>query len=178
MAKLKRSNEHKTFTEIEQLFDERKDALEFLFVVHSFGCSEKEMKEKRKYLDYQLQEAEYDASLALLGAIEAAFRLDFDYRRKRRLKDSRSKAVRQASGFPRDDFDYRISITKLFDILANDHSADHSTTNPTIDLLKVYFKYRNWLAHGRYWQLRLGINRPTFSDIFQAAKTIKNLLNG
>jgi len=172
MAKLKRSNEHKTFTEVEQLFDERKEALEFLFVVHSFGCSEKEMKEKREYLDYQLQEAEYGASLALLGAIEAAFRLDFDYRHRKRLKDSRSKAVRQASDLPRDDFDYRISITKLFDILAIDHSA----TNKTINLLKIYFKYRHWLAHGRYWQLHLGISRPTFSDIFQVAQTIKSVL--
>lgn len=172
LKKLKRSDEHKDFTEIEQLFAERKEALELFFVVHSFGHSEKEVKEKKKYLDYQLQEAEYDASLALLGAIEAAFRLDFDYRHTQRLKDARSKAIRGMTELTRDVFSSKVPMSKLFELL----SIDHSAPGRTINLLHIFFQYRNWLAHGRYWQLKLKIGRPTFSDIYQVAQAIKNIL--
>jgi len=173
LKKLKRSGEHKAFSEIEQLYVRRKEALEFLFAAQSFGCSENEIKIKKEHLDYQLQEAEYDASLALLGAIEAAFRLDFDDRHHKRLKDPRSKAVREMSKLPRGDaLNYRIPITCIFNLLTIDHSAPERTIN----LLKIYFKFRHWLAHGRYWQLHLGINRPTFSEIFHVAQKVQSVL--
>jgi len=178
MAKLKkltRSDEHKTFSEIELLFDERKKALEYLFEKHSFGCSEKEIKEQKKHLDYQLQEAEYDASLALLGAIEAAFRLDFDDRYTKKLKDKRSIEARRLA----DEaitrgvvIGYKIPIADLCGLL----EFGTSIQKHEITLLKRCFKYRHWLAHGRYWQLHLGINRPTFSDIFHVAQTIQSVL--
>lgn len=168
MAKLVRSNEHKTFDDVSLLFAEKKEALKRFCVCENeyfTGFSKKELTE---HLSYHLQEAEYDACLALLAAIEAAFRLDFDYRHKKRRKDSRSKAVRRISKTPRGEFSFRISIESLFDILALDNTAPARTIN----LLKIYFRYRHWLAHGRYWQLRIGRDRPTFSDIYQIAQAV------
>jgi len=138
-----------------------------------WGYSEKEI---RKHLAYHLQEAEYDASLVLLGAIEAAFRLDFDYCYTKKLKDKRSIAVRNlakdaiARGVVHS---YKIPITELCELL--EHSS--SIQKHEITLLKVYFNYRHWLAHGRYWQLKLGRSKPTFMEIYEIAKTLKNLLN-
>ena len=172
MPKLRRSEEHKTFSEIARMFAERKEVLMLFYVRNNedlIGYSEKEILDR---LDYHLREAEYDACLTLFGAIEAAFRLDVDHRHKKRLKDMRSKAARQMIKLSREHFDHRIPINDLFDLLAIDHSA----TKNTIDSLKVCFKYRHWLAHGRYWQLKLGRSRPTFSEVFQLAQKIKNVL--
>ena len=146
MAELKRSDEHKTFSDIALLFAERKEALKRFCVRNNVYFDKYPDKAIREHLSYHLREAEYDASLSLLAAIEAAFRLDFQYRHKKRRKDVRSKAIRRMSEWPRGSLDYRIPINKLFDLLTLDGSAP----NRTINLLKTYFRYRHWLAHGRY----------------------------
>ena len=171
-AKLNRSHEHKTFSDIARLFAERKAALKYFCVpghVYFSRYSEKELQER---LSYHLQEAEYDASLALLAAMEAAFRLDFDYRQKKRLKDTRSREVRRLSGSPRGEFNYEISINALLNTL----KLDPFVSDRIITLLKNCFKYRNWLAHGRYWHLNIGADKPAFSDIYQLALAIEDRL--
>jgi len=169
MARLKRSNEHQTFAEIKLLFTERNEALQRFCLqnnVYFLGYTKQELEDR---LSYHLREAEYDASFTLLAAIEAAFRLDCDYRLKNRLKDPRSKVLRRMSK----ELSRHISIDELFDAL----KEDHSIPNHTITLLKIYFKYRHWLAHGRYWHLQTGLSKlPTFADIYQLAQTINNLL--
>ncbi len=172
MARLMRSDEHKTFGDISLLLSERKDALKCFCVCSNEyfrGYSEKELK---KHLAYHLQEAEYDACLALLAAIEAAFRLDFDYRHRAKRKDSRSSEIRRMSKLPRNDFSHDIAMSDLFDLLAVDGSA----SGRTINLLKVFFQYRHWLAHGRYWRLKIGGKKPNFSDIYQIAQAIGEVL--
>ena len=172
MPKLKRSNEQLSFAEIKRIFEERNESLKSFCVwgnAFFIGLSQNELEH---HLTYHLREAEYDACLSLLGAIEAAFRLDFDSRYSKRLKDPRSKAVRRMAKEAKDVFHFRIPISELFDLLA----IDHSVPDRVINVLKIYFKYRHWLAHGRYWQLQKGKPKPTFSDIFQVAQTIKNVL--
>ena len=173
MAKLKRSNEHKEFSEINRLFEERQEALQHFFdcenVLKYIGYSQKDVD---YYLSDHLREAEYDACLTLLGAIEAALRLDLDYRHRHRLKDQKSKEVRQMlKGISRGDFVYRIPITKIIDLL----NSDQSVPNRIVNSLKNTFKYRHWLAHGRYWQLQIGIHKPSFLDIYQLAQTIEKM---
>jgi hypothetical protein len=171
MTKLVRSNKLKNFSDIKRLFAERNEALQCFCASgnpHFWGYTEKELKE---HLSDHLQETEYDASLALLAAIEAAFRFDFDYRRKKRLKDSRSKEIRRLSKLPKRN-SYEISINKIFGTL----KIDQAVPNHTITLLNNYFKYRNWLAHGRYWNLNRGANKPTFLEIYQLAQAIENVL--
>jgi len=172
MPKLKRSNEHLPFPDIKRLYEERKESLTCFCVwgnTYFTGVSKKELK---RHLAYHLREVEYDACLTLLAAIEAALRLDFDSRHTKRLKDSKSKEVRRIAGLQRGDFSYKIPIDKLIDLLA----FDGSVKNSTIDSLKIYFKFRHWLAHGRYWLLKIGRAKPTFADIYQLAQTINNLL--
>jgi len=172
MVDLKRSDEHQLFSDIQWILKERNEALTSFFVLDNayfFGCTAEEVKNR---LDCHLQEAESDASFALLAAIEAIFRLDFDYRRKNKLKDPKSKALRRISKSPRDHFKHDVSMNKLFNVLATDDSVPRHT----ITFLKICFEYRNWLAHGRYWQLNIGRDKPTFSEIYQLAQTIENRL--
>ena len=148
---MRRSDEHQSFAEIARLFDERKTALESFFKGQLPGRSKKEVEEIKKRLVYHMREAEYDASLALFGAVEAAFRLDFVRRqRMRKWKDSRSLKARLVAKSARGEH-YKISLFELFDLIAFDN--DISVPKLTIDRLKFYFRYRNWLAHGRYWKL-------------------------
>jgi len=169
---MRRSDEHQSFAEVARLFDERKTALESFFKGQLPGRSKKEMEEIKKRLAYHMREVEYDASLALFGAVEAAFRLDFILRqRMRKWKDSRSLEARQVAKSTRSDHS-RISIFKLFDLMTFDN--DISVPKLTIDRLKFYFRYRNWLAHGRYWKLPLYFIKPTFIDIYQIAQITAN----
>jgi len=169
--KLKLSNEHLAFSDVARLFEERKEALQLYCARFFFGCSENEMRE---HLAHHLQEAEYDASLTLLAAIEAAFRLDFDHRYEMKLKDQWSKKVRQMAKDVGTRPHRDIPIIQLIHLLEMVFVPKHIIT-----LLIKYFKYRNWLAHGRYLcleDLELGKNKPSkppFLDIYQLAKTIE-----
>ena len=171
MAKLKRSNEHQTFSDIARLFEERKAALRSFCVPGNGYFVQYSKKEVMERLSQHLHEAEYDASLALLAAMEAALRLDFDTRDRKRLKDSRSQAARQLAKTVK-GVHFRIPIGELCDLFA----IDRSVPNHVISKLKICFNYRHWLAHGRYWQLKQLQVKPTFSVIFQLAQTIKGAL--
>ncbi|MCL2624007.1 MAG: hypothetical protein FWD31_10115 [Planctomycetaceae bacterium] len=179
MHDLKRSNKHKfslsdkhqSFSDIKKIFEERKEALRHFCecddVLYLIGFP-------KTFLSKHLQEAEYDACLALFGAIEAAFRIDLFVRHKNRGKDPRSKAVRLLlKELSRGDFDYKIRLDEIFRLLAKDTAVSDGTINSLV----VYFKYRNWLAHGRYWILEknLGMKKPpTFDEIFQLTEKIKS----
>jgi hypothetical protein len=122
-------------------------------------------KEVQKRLDDHLREAKYDASLTLLAAIEAALWLDFDYGRTRKLKDSKSKKIRESQ------LDHRSPIEDIIKLLLGGSVPKHIIT-----ALKICFNYRHWLAHGRYWRLNLGKEKPTFEEIFILAQTIEKAL--
>jgi len=144
------SDKHKSFFDIKLIFEERKEALRHFCecddVSYWFEFPQKVVEE---FLADHLQEAEYDACLALFGAIEAAFRIDLFVRHKNRGKDPRSKAVRlMLKELSRGGFDKDIDLDKIIRLLATDPSVSNS--KQTINLLVVFFKYRNWLAHGRY----------------------------
>jgi len=176
------SNQHQSFSDIKRIFEERKKAIRHFCecddVSYWLEFSPKTAEELvEKFLADHLLEAEYDACLTLFGAIEAAFRMDLFVRHKKRGKDPRSKAVRQMlKNVPRGGFDKDIDLDKIFGLLATDPSVSNS--KQTINLLVVFFKYRNWLAHGRYWVLeKLGILKPpTFDEIYQLAEEIKIVL--
>ena len=172
MPKLIRSNEQKAFVDVRLLFVERCEALKAFCVQSNVYFLGDTAKEIRKRLDDHLREAEYDASLTLLAAVEAALRLDFDYRQRRRLKDPRSKEVRRIAKLSRGHFNFRISLVDLVSLLAIGDSVPNRIRNS----LKICFKYRHWLAHGRYWRLNLGRQKPTFTEIYQLAQTIENVL--
>ena len=42
----------------------------------------------------------------------------------------------------------------------------------TISFLKDAFKYRHWLAHGRYWTLKAGKKRYDFYELYNLAAEV------
>ncbi len=98
--------------------------------------------------DY-LEETSLRSSLAILTWIEAAFHLDFRYRCRTRLKDNLSRAFR-AMYKRKPDY---VSLEK--DIFAA-WSSNVSGPYLLVGELRSAFRFRNWLAHGRYWTPKLG----------------------
>ena len=100
--------------------------------------------------DY-IEETGLRSSLALLTLIEAAFRQDYRYRCHKRLKDDLSRAFRAKHKRLRDD--QNVSLEKdIFDAWSR-HAPG---ANQLIGELRGAFRFRHWLAHGRYWTPKLG----------------------
>jgi hypothetical protein len=128
------------------------------FPVRFFGYSGSDL---RTELDNRLEETDLRSALAVLARLEAAFRTDYEQRCLRRRKDSISRSFRNLYR----ERKLQVSLeTEIFGIWRT-----HSPTSPNIvSELRGAFKFRHWLAHGRYWTPKLG-RRYDYNDIFTLA---------
>ena len=97
----------------------------------------------------------------VFGALEAAFRIDFLLRCYGREKDDISRAFRVLY----DDKRERVSLES--DILAA-WRKDLTVRQGLIEKLTDAFKYRHWLAHGRYWSPRF--KKLDYGEVYSLAK--------
>lgn len=97
----------------------------------------------------RLEELEFSSSLTALAALEAAFRVDYLQRCYTKRKDDLSRAFRALYK----TYETRVSLDEqIFE--AWKEQSDVSTT--LIGQIRSAFKFRHWLAHGRYWQPKFG----------------------
>ncbi|MBK3402659.1 hypothetical protein H0176_00660 [Methylorubrum populi] len=104
------------------------------------------------------------AALGVLSSLEAALREDFILRCVRGKSDPLSKhfqAIYQSKGL-------RSSLEE--DILEG--WKQHSTVQAhVVGQIKGAFKFRHWIAHGRYWEPKLG-QIYDFSSTYQIASVV------
>lgn len=106
-------------------------------------------EEIRTNRDERLREARTASSLTLLAAIEASFRLDYRQRNSSRKRDDLSRAFRTL-------YKQRENRVSFSDEILQGW-LDHSDVKPALVRdIRAAFKYRHWLAHGRYWTPKLG----------------------
>jgi hypothetical protein len=117
--------------------------------------------------DY-LEETGLRSSFAILTLIEAAFQLDYQYRCRNKLKDDLSRAFR---AIYKQKLDYASLENDIFDAWSSYASGAHSL----IGELRSAFKFRNWLAHGRYWTPKLGRNYD-FESLYLLADAVYSKL--
>jgi hypothetical protein len=115
------------------------------FVVRCFGYTDIEVADE---LGDHLEETELRSSLALLTRIEAALRIDFETRCKRRKRDKLTREFRKLRSKRQD----RVRLDELLEIW----KSEHPQLSPLIKDLSGAFRFRHWLAHGRYWTPKLG----------------------
>lgn len=168
--KLSRSNKHLAFDYIDNLYKERTSAIESFFVPtngYFVGCTEKDIQNR---LHEHLQEAEHEACMTLLAAIEAALRIDCDYCCFQRPKTARAKKIREIVREIAKDTEGRrsVEIKTLIEHLGESQRVK--------DKLKTFFLYRHWLAHGRYWTLKTNIPGFIFVEIYRIAIKIQGSL--
>jgi hypothetical protein len=115
-------------------------------------------------LDSRLAETDLRSALAVLTRLEAAFRTDYDLRCNRRKRDSISRNFREL----RKTRDSRVGLeTEIFDVW-REHMPE---LRSLISDLRGAFKFRHWLAHGRYWVPKLG-RRYDYNDIYTLATIV------
>lgn len=102
-------------------------------------------------------------SMSLLSAIEAAFRIDYLQRCYKRKSDSLSRTFRKIH-------QEKGARASLEDDIFDTWKAHSSVPKQVVYDLKSAFRYRHWLAHGRYWP-KLGRKYDYFS-IYTLGQTV------
>jgi hypothetical protein len=112
-------------------------------------------------LGERIAEADLTSSLTVLASVEAVFRVDYLQRCYRKEKDSLSRSFRLI-------YKAKQERASLKDEIFAAWVENYSGVRSIIGDLHSVFRFRDWLAHGRYWTPKLG--RPyDFSDIFTLA---------
>ncbi len=166
MAKLSKSKQHLDFEDIADMYSFREKSLRLFFsdnnpeYFSSFvGYTPNEVLEE---LRYQISEVERDACLNLLAAIEALFRLDYAIRCEEKDKAEISRRFRDLFS----EYQYRLPLE---DSLFEERKNEPLVKSSVISYLKSAFKYRHWLAHGRYWTLKAGKPKYDFYELYTLA---------
>lgn len=106
----------------------------------------KRSEEVASTLKSRLDETDVRSTLAVMTSLEAHFQVDFESRCRKRLKDNLSIYFREVKKTRR----HRVRLDE--DILEGwkTHTSAPATL---ISELRSAFRFRHWLAHGRYWEL-------------------------
>jgi hypothetical protein len=114
------------------------------------------IEDVRQELDERLCELDRSAALGVLSALEASFRTDFLWRCYERRKDDLSRRFRELHKL-------KENRAALEDDILEAWKQHVPTEKALISEIIGAFKYRHWLAHGRYWIPKLGKRRDFFS---------------
>ncbi|HCA5926970.1 TPA: hypothetical protein MXS88_005472 [Klebsiella pneumoniae] len=107
------------------------------------GLSEPEIEREK---DLILKENDTTHCLLLLTAIEAIFLLDADQKYCNKKRDPLSRKIKEIYDKTKGE------KIKLDDDLINTRmNEDDARLKKDYNDLKTCFKFRHWLAHGRYW---------------------------
>jgi hypothetical protein len=112
-------------------------------------------------LGERLDEAGLSSSLTVLAAVEAAFRIDYLRRCYERKKDPVSLALRAI-------YRRKQQKTSLEDEIFEAWINNSSGVRLIVGELRGAFRFRHWLAHGRYWEPKFG-RRCDFDYLFVLA---------
>jgi len=171
MAKHKRvsfSEQNLVLDEIDQYYRNVEASTRFYFSLFNPIANEVFAGRTEVEIEYELgiisEENERLVALNLLASVEAAFRVDYLQRCYRRKKDSLSLALRTIH-------DTKGSHASLEDDIFTAWKDNTISSNSIVSDLKGAFKYRHWLAHGRYWEPKLGRKYDYFS-VFTLAQTV------
>jgi hypothetical protein len=116
------------------------------FNVRFFGDTIADVNAKLKQ---RLAEVDIGSALTVLSALEAKFRIDYLQRCYRREKDVLSRAFRELHKKKQT----RVRLeTEILDAWKRHTDVEASV----IADLRAAFAFRHWLAHGRYWEPKLG----------------------
>jgi hypothetical protein len=176
MAKRKKisfTKSHSAIEDIEGYYVDSEDSLNSFYNVDFesgeisakfFGYSKEdvfgELKERKEILDRM-------CSLELLAAIEARVKIDYIIRGQDKLRDDLSKKIRVV-------YDSKENRASLKDDIISVWRTERPEHKTRLDNLGLALDYRNWLAHGRYWQPNRSphIHRYDFLSIYSLAEDV------
>ncbi len=131
------------------------------------GLTDRELGDQFQSFDQELQ---FAACLAMMSAAEATIRRDYALRTYRRKRDDLSRAMR-------DLYKERATRVSLSDELLELWQEHHPRCKRAIGEFRGAIRFRDWLAHGRWWMPKLGRSfRP--EDVFDIADGLFQRLPG
>jgi len=110
------------------------------------GYSPRQMEEE---LAARVDETDIRSALTVLTSLEASFRIDYEFRCEKRMKDSLSRAFRAIQKS-------RGQNIRLDQDIFESWTKYATGSRQLIGDLRGAFRYRNWLAHGHYREPKLG----------------------
>lgn len=113
----------------------------------------------------RLDEIEIQSVFSLLSSLEASFRIDYYERVKQNKKDNLSKELKSI-------YNRKKEKAKLDEDILNAWKT-HTQEVELISDLKGIFKYRHWVAHGRYWKAQFP-RRINYLDIYAFSERLYN----
>lgn len=171
MAKHKRvsfSKQNLILDEIDQYYQNVNASIRLYFSLSNPLASEVFADRNETQIKYDLEiiseENEHLVALNLLASVEAAFRVDYLQRCYKRKRDSLSLALRAIH-------ETKGSHASLEDDIFTAWKDNTSLSSSIASDLKGVFRYRHWLAHGRYWEPKLGRKYDYFS-VFTLAQIV------
>lgn len=115
----------------------------------------------------RLEETDLRSAFFVLTALEAAFRIDYLYRCQKKMKDDLSRAFRVI-------YKDREENASLDEHIFETWKEMSSAPGPRlIGELRGAFNFRHYLAHGRYWEPKLG-RKYDFNFMYSLADDVLN----
>jgi hypothetical protein len=116
------------------------------FGTRFFGLRPEEITAER---DARLEETDQRSAFFVLASLEKAFREDYRCRCKKRMKDDLSRAFRAIYK----DREEKVNLERdVFEAW----KENRPELRQLVGELRDAFRFRHWLAHGRYWVPKLG----------------------
>ena len=115
----------------------------------------------------RVKEVDIASALTTLAAVEAAFRIDYFQRCYLRKKDELSRALREIHRRKGSRVRLENEILEMWKV----HTLG---AKRIIGDLRSAFKFRHWLAHGRYWIPKHGQNYD-YGTIYALANEVFNV---
>lgn len=164
-----RSNQNLDIEEIAETYNYREQSLTLYFSALNPNYTQifydYTKNEIQQQFEIEVLEAERDAALNLLAAIEALFRVDYIIRSQEKDKTTLTKNFRALFA----TYGHRISLE---DSIFEEWKQSGLIKPSIISELKGAFKYRHWLAHGRYWVLKSGRKYYDFYYLYNLASQV------
>lgn len=115
----------------------------------------------------RIDETDLRSSLTTLARVEAAFRVDYRERCRLKMPDNVSIDFRKI-------YKVRQDRARLDDdIIRTWHNHESPSNRVAIVKIRAMFKFRHWLAHGRYWNFAPSYS---FQDIYLVSDFVLNNL--
>ena len=152
-------------TALADIAEYHNDVVSSLKLYFSFGRRPDEVAPE---LTDRLEETDLRSSFVVLARLEAAFRVDYEYRCQKKMKDDLSRAFRTI-------YKSRKTRVSLEEDIFETWKQNSTGSSQLIGELRGAFKFRHWLAHGQYWRPKLG-RKYDFSYVYLLAENVLNAL--
>jgi hypothetical protein len=168
ISRVSLSGEHLSIDDIEDYFNSTEQALRQFYNERNAYFAGYTPEELNVELEERIDELDKSTALTVLAAVEAHIRVDYLQRCYAKDKEALSRKFRELYKEKGRRARLEEELLELW--------KDYVSLKSVISDMKSAFKYRHWLAHGRYWLARVG-RRYDFHSVLTLAVQAQSQMN-